>query len=378
LENAATQIGLRYEGLRIAVESTLASHLAWLEEFLTPAFTVGAPQPSDWRVTLHENDARYAAIVGQGPVPDALPLACFGLDHDWIRLPRWRNAAGVRTVVDEQGGVAYEVDPVRRTVVLTGEPRALALRTALMRVVRELAMRCAQRRGGLFLHAAALAIGSRGLVLAGEKDAGKTTLLVNLLRHDAARYVANDRVLVGCSVATMPLRGMPTIVSIRPGTLEFFPHLHRQLVASGFNYRHTLQEAAATHDAVARPWRDGRFGVSPAQFCALLGVEQMGTCEISAVLFPRVVPEEPTIGLRQLGSRDAAQRLAATVFGRAAPLEQESLWDSDAEVYRHHDELLIARVEHLADRLPCFECRLGRNAHTSVSAATEIARRLVA
>jgi hypothetical protein len=371
-------IGLCYEGLRIAVQSTPASHLRWLEEFLTPAFTVGVPQPSDWRVAVREDGARYAAIVGRGPIPNTAPLACFGLDHDWIRLPRWKSTIDVRAVVDEQWRVAYEVDPVGRNVVLVAEPGTLALRTSLMRVVRELAMRHAQRRGGIFLHAAALAIGTRGLILAGEKDAGKTTLLVSLLRHDAARYVANDRVLVGSAAATTPLRGMPTVVSIRPGTLQFFPHLRRELAASGFNYRQTVKEVAAAPDAVARPWQDGRFGVSPAQLCSLLGVEQVGTCEISALLFPRIVRDELSIGLRQLKGRDAAERLARAVFGSAVRLERDRLWSDEDESCGYDDRLLAARVKQLADAVPCFECRMGRNAHTSVSEATEIASRLVA
>jgi hypothetical protein len=368
-------IGLDYDGLRIAVHSLPGQHLRWLEEFLTPAFAVGPLDQSDWRVTVAEDEARYAAIVRSGPQPGAAPVACFALDKDWICLPRWRSAEGLRSVVDEPACVAYEVDASGRCVTLVTSPGKVGVRPALMRVVRELAMYHARKRGGLLLHAAALAVGHHGLILAGEKNAGKTTLLVNLLRHGAARYVSNDRVLVSLAVSPPSVHGMPTIVSVRPGTLAFFPHLGAQLPDSGFHYRLTMQEVAAGR--AAHRWSDGRFGLSPAQFCALLGVEQLGTCQAAAVVFPRIAEDERTIGLRQLSETEAVERLAQAVFGPPATLEMEWLLGAAGESMGAYTAA-TGSSDQLAVAVPCFECRLGRRAYESADAAAAITERLVA
>ena len=369
-------IGLDYDGLHIAVHCVPGHHLRWLAEFLAPAFAVGQWDRSDWCVTVHEDEARYDAIARRGPQPGAAPVACFALDKDWVCLPRWRSADGVRTVVDESACVAYEVDTLDRCVALVTPPGKLTVRTALMRVVRELAMHHARERGGLLLHAAALAVGSRGLILAGEKNAGKTTLLVNLLRHTAARYVSNDRVLVSLATSPPSLHGMPTIVSVRPGTLGFFPQLEEALQASGFHYRLTLQEAAGSE--TARPSsNDKRYGLSPAGFCALLGVERLGACQASAVVFPQIADDERTIRVRQLDEAEAAERLTRAVFGVAAAHQMEQLLGETGEL-RVGDAAVTRSIVQLVAAVPCFECRLGRRAYDSASEAAGIAERLVA
>ena len=366
--------GLDYDGLRIAVHS-VPGHLRWLEEFLAPAFAVGPPDQSAWRVTVDEDEARYDAIVRRGPQAGAAPVACFALDKDWVCLPHWRSAQGLRTVVDEPARVAYEVDATGRCVTLVAPRGKTGVRTALMRVVRELAINHVRERGGLLLHAAALAVGNRGLIVAGEKNAGKTTLLVNLLRHGAARYVSNDRTMVSLKASPPSLHGMPTIISVRPGTLTFFPRFGEQLRARGFQYRLTVREAVGNEPP--RPSNDGRFALSPAQFCALLSVERLGACAASAVVFPQIADDEQTIRLRQLDEREAAERLTRAVFGVAAAEDMECLLSVVGEP-RVGNMAATRSIGQLVAAVPCFECRLGRRAYDSASEAAGIAERLVA
>jgi hypothetical protein len=302
-------------------------------------------------------------------------VACFALDKDWVCLPHWHSAEGLRTVVDEPARVAYEVHATGRCVTLVTPPGKTGVRTALMRVVRELAINHARERGGLLLHAAALAVGNRGLILAGEKNAGKTTLLVNLLRHGGARYVSNDRTLVSLAASPPALHGMPTIISVRPGTLAFFPRLGEQLRARGFQYRLTLQEAVGR--VAARLSNDGRFALSAAQLCALLGVERLGACAASAVVFPQIADDEQTIRLRQLDEREAADRLTPAVFGVAAAPEMECLLSVVGEP-RVGDVAATRSIGQLVAAVPCFECRLGHRAYDSAREAAGIAERLVA
>jgi hypothetical protein len=370
--------GLRYEDFRIAVRQAPAAHLRWLREFLTPAFESGPPEVGEWCVEVDEDQARYAALMRQGRCPGAVPVACFALDHDFIHLPSWSGPSGTHTVVDEESRAAYEVDRRQRSVRLIAAPRQRAVRKALMRVVRELAMDHVQRRGDLLLHAAALTVGGRGVVIAGPKDAGKTTLLIQLLRHGAARYVSNDRVVVSLADTHPRVRGMPTIISIRAGTLQLFPELCRRLTASTFHYRLTLDEAARGECGPARAWGDGRFGVSPAQFCALLGVEPLASARVSALVFPRIAPDERAMTVRKLSVSEAAERLGQSVFGANPIAGAERLLAVSDDAPAAEPAVRAAGIARLAAAVPAFECRLGPDAYGSARDAATIAERLVA
>ena len=75
-------------------------------------------------------------------------------------------------------------------------PNRLTARVRLMRVVREYFHNAALHAGGLVLHAAAVVHDGRAIAVAGRKGAGKTTMLLRLLRDANASFLSNDRVLV--------------------------------------------------------------------------------------------------------------------------------------------------------------------------------------
>jgi hypothetical protein len=342
-----------------------------LEEFLAPAFAFGGGAAGDdaWHVELIEDARCTAEVFDRGPQVGAAPVACFALERGFVFLPSWNGPPSVRTVVDEQARVAVEVDSGRRHVRVLTLPDRSGVRTVLMRVVRELAMHHVRKRGGLLLHGAALAVGGRGLLILGDKGAGKTTLLIHLLRRAGAQYLSNDRVVVWHAGARPRLRGMPTIVSIRSGTVGMFPQLRARLERRVPHYRLTLEEAAATTQQT-EPVHDGRFGVSAAQLCALLGVQRIGTCAGGALVFPRIVPGEQGMRFVQIPRVEVAARLRRSVFGVPAPANrQERLFDDG----HWGTESEAMRVTHLATSLPALECRLGDDAYADAAHGAEVA-----
>jgi hypothetical protein len=176
---------------------------------------------------------------------------------------------------DENTGF-YRVAESGRTVELVSANGNANIRTPLMRVVRELAMNRCAIRSQLVLHAAAARASDRAIVIAGKTNAGKTTLLTYLLAHPVLRYLANDRVVVDLSGDPGLVRGMPSVVTLRRGTLARFPQLRQQLRVRGYDLRLTPDEVAH-RSAAPRRFRDGRYGLSPRQFCALLGTQPVPT-----------------------------------------------------------------------------------------------------
>ena len=207
-------------------------------------------------------------------------------------------------------------------------------------------------------HAAALTVGGRGLLIAGEKAAGKTTTLTYLLRSGRARYVANDRVHISVTPQGIRLRGMPSVVTMRGSTVDLFPDLESCLLRSGYSQRLTLAEAATQPPGSVEPWPDGRFGMSPAQSCELVGADAVAGCDATMLIFPRVNDDPGR--LLPLSPAAAASSLEPTLLCAGA-------WrkTSDLFVLPRTRALDESRLRHLCEeigrRVPCFECPVGRD-----------------
>jgi len=362
---ASRSLRLVYPGTAVLV-SGAARHLDWLEEFMGPDFAAGPPGPAGHSVRLEIDSGRYLDLRRAGPDPAGTHLDCFALESITVRLPLWRSGSDALTLLDAEYRVFYVVSPDRSEIRLIAPRFGLAVRNSLMRVVRELAMIGTERAGGLVLHGAAVLLGGHGLVFAGPKKAGKTSLLLHLLSHPRAQYVANDRVVVTAVDDGAMLRGLPTIVTVRERTARLFPELERRLASSGFHAWSTLAESAR------RP-RSGRHGrhaawtLSPPQLAAIMGVGRVPEGPLRALVFPRVVGGPGGLELTRLGSAEVLDRLSGVLFRSRWPARQaEMLAGPDAAPATGARERACRQ---LAAAVPGFECALGRDAFRTVTSA---------
>jgi len=102
------------------------------------------------------------------------------------------------------------------------------------------------REGWLLCHAAAVAKGPRGCVLAGFSGMGKSTLALHMMEH-GLEYVSNDRLLVRREVeddaTTLASCGVPKLPRINPGTALSIPRL-RSLVPEAKRLRYEAMPTA--------------------------------------------------------------------------------------------------------------------------------------
>jgi hypothetical protein len=364
-------VRLSYEGFSAEVRCADRSHLDWLEEFVSPHFETDDGGASHRLVSLIFDEDRFDEIARRGP--SGAHASAFVLDDAVVVLPVWKAEGSERVLFDEKYRVFYLVDGER--VTLLARKNRLNVRTPLMRVVREFAMNHAQRAGSFFLHASSFAVGERAVVIAGPKNAGKTTLLMYALQDPATRYLTNDRLLVSFDEAGFRLRGMPTILAVREGTFELFPELRSDVFGRGFHFRSTLKEAEHGKSPSPRPWEDGRLGLTPAQTCALLDRRPVAEARPGALLFPRITHREGSIELREIRGASAADRLLDSLFGAKHLGAVSEVFDlPGGSPERERSELRRLCLE-LTVAVDCFDCALGRGAYSGSHSAREFVGR---
>lgn len=363
-----------YDGFEARVHTPSPTLLAWLEEFLAPWFTTrdgvaraGAPR-IDVEVDADLLSERLATAEATG---DAVEV--FTRDDPQPPWPLVRSRDAGALALDPDGCIAIGVDAAGpaypravRVLVLVAVERPHG-RLAALRTLRELASAHALASGALPIHGAAL-VGDAGVTLfTGGRRAGKSTLLLHALLAGGGRFVANDRVFVDLSARGAHARGMPTIVSLREGTLALAPRLRDELDSKAWHWNATLAETRE-HRRSGRPVEGagGRWppGLSPPQLCALLGVEAQAGGSLARIVLPEIAaaPGGARFRLRRLAREEAASSLLAkglVAGGRLAPFL--------AGAAGHGPGALAAAANALAAAVPCFACTLGPEAYAQPS-----------
>ncbi|MEO7119245.1 MAG: hypothetical protein ABIZ34_09780 [Candidatus Limnocylindrales bacterium] len=276
-----------WSGYGVAVRAPDAATMAWLESFLRPWFesTTGVAASAGVSLTMDRHLGRRIEALRRRRGDETLPA--FGLDSRVISLPVWHDEHGARVALDVERKLLFTLGadaPPRITVTAASD--TLQARMGLMRVIRELAIGHALARGERLVHAAAVTAEGRVILFGGPKAAGKTSLLLHALRARGVRYVANDRVMIRVDRQRLIARGMPSLVSIRPGTTERF-----------------------------RALPDLGTDLTPGAFCDALGVEAEAGGEVAAVILPSIDRHASGLAFVRLGPGAATTAIDALRFG---------------------------------------------------------------
>jgi serine kinase of HPr protein (carbohydrate metabolism regulator) len=357
-----------YEGINVSAESEYAEDINWLTEFLDPWFEDQAGLP-DVEVTLQVDRNLHEALMSYGALDRQVDA--YILDTSILKYPVW-DSPGPELVSYEQKHDLFYLIEGNRISLLTAS-YSVRSRISLMRVIREFAMGMAQISGGRFLHASAFSAGDRATVITGPREAGKTTLLTYILSNSEADFIANDRLLVKRDGQGALLKGMPTIISIRSGTLEFFPELLDSIQTQGFNARLTCRECHDSDATKRTNPREDKYGLTTRQFCSLFSCNPIKGAKPVTMLFPLQTGRPGGLSLRKLAPGETRDRLANSLFNNIAP-------DRLSDVFTprnpgHEDSLIFtdhALCEWLSSNITAFECRLGTNTYETPEGAIKI------
>jgi hypothetical protein len=154
---------------------------------------------------------------------------------------------------------------------------------------------------------------------------------------------------------------MPTLVSLRTGTLRWFPDL-----AQGLPARPALlsaAELAAGAGGAPAPGARLHLSLSPGQLARRLGADVAAAAPIAAIVFPEIAPAAVSWSLDAIAPADGATRLRECVYGRSSGARATTIFAALAAGPRRAEPPRAALVDRLAARIPLFRLRLGQHAY---------------
>ena len=359
-------IGYRCGPAGVDVSGDDPGDRAWLDEFLLPFCDVTAAGGAPVRVRMIRSDPLAEALGREWrrrqAAPREPPRPCVRLDTQTIAFDGWSGDDGLR-LIDPVTGCTFIVAGTSVDVVAPeAEERA---QLGLLGLVREaIAGSVAAHRPVVDLHAAAFALDGQAVVIAGPKGAGKTSLLCHVLVSAGAALLANDRVFVAVDGAQPAACGIPTVVSIRQGTLDAFP----QLLARAAEF-----PALTRIDPSARRILDGQpplppsarpaLLLSPARFAGRLGAARAARASLAAIVIAEASAAVAGFALERLAEGAARAALDASLYGVAADRSRPTLFGGLAGKAAAGLPPIGDRIAGLAAAVPVYRCRLGRDAY---------------
>jgi hypothetical protein len=305
----------------IALRAADGRASAWAAE-LTAHLGAQGPGNAGAGLTL---EIRSCDALPPSP-PDATPLAAF--PEDGVSIA---SSHGALVVLAD--GLVARFTPAGDAAVafVRGEPGAARVAT-LASLLLCLCL-LVRQRGLVPLHAGALAAGRRGVLVAAASGAGKTTLVLNLVRSGWA-FVSDDALLLARGREGVTAVAFRRTFGVLPETLAAFPEL------------------AGPWPAMASDSRKARVDVArrlPDQFAP--------ACAPTLILFPTLT-DAPASTIEPMRPAGALMRLAA----------QSALLHIRPDWTREHFALLQALVE----QARCAELRAGHDLLDDPDAAARL------
>lgn len=172
-----------------------------IEALLEPFhFSRSEGQDNAWKVRMD----RENRVLFKGPI--------VRLEHDLISVFRYTGSK--REYFSENGTWSVSIDDANRVIDIHVLDACVA-QVMLRRVVRQIMAAETRFGGGMILHASAAELDGKAVVFVGNKGAGKTTALLELLVA-GWRYLANDACIILGSGWVVPWLGG---LDIAPSTL---------------------------------------------------------------------------------------------------------------------------------------------------------------
>lgn len=357
-----------YRGSSLGVSVPAAQDIGWLQEFLCPWFDCGVAN-ADSELVVEVDGAAYRRMAQRAET--GVDVSAFQMDERVIRFPQLESGNGELLFHEKERAIIYSLKGGHVRII--SQKEAPAYRVSMMRIIREFAMGAAQQSGDRFIHAAGFAVHNRAMLISGPRESGKTTLLTYMLSRKGTDYLCNDRLLIPRSSTDIVVQGMPTIVSVREGTLQLLPAFAKALKQSKFTVAERTADCGIAGSKQPTLTQKQRNGLSAAQYCNLTCSDAVKQAVPAAILFPVRTGRPGGLTLKQLDRKTAELRLSDSLFGNISPRQLSQAFTPQPE---NHAKGVVtddaALREHLASSIPAYTCDLGEDTFIDGRAAEHL------
>ncbi|HEY0601407.1 MAG TPA: hypothetical protein VGD58_00785, partial [Herpetosiphonaceae bacterium] len=274
----ATRRSFRFEYMnaRIALYPEAAGFIDWARQHFIPGY-----------LTISDGAGADAVIsTTQSPTLLRLLDECFA---DW-KSQTPSETGYIRLPLDDQTDMIYEqpsgrhaqghtyclLSKSQRRLVFLAAGDPISQHMLTMRIMRSLFKYLLIERGWIPFHGACCISGGTGICITGDKFAGKTSTLINLLAAGDAQLVTNDKLMLRAADGVLSACALPHKIGIRVGTFMADPTLRRWLAeAADTTYPKPrladLEKMTATTTAADLPSRTEKVFLMPYELAQLFG-----------------------------------------------------------------------------------------------------------
>ena len=352
-------VNLEYSNRKFRVTSRDNDVLVWLVEFLCPQFHIAESEKFDVEIHYELNDHEFDQLMGKQPKKREL-LAAFILDTRVEYCINWSKRQDCRVLFDYRNGIFFIINSKQPKVqVLVHSSKSTDPRTALMRVVREILIHNLDSADSSLVHSAAFLYKKSGIMIAGPKNAGKTSLLIHCLKANGSYYISNDRVFVCRLEDKFHLKGMPTVITISRETVNLFRYLREAIKSEHYHHAYSTREILA---GKFKPRDNNRsvYTLNQRQFCAATGTQAASGGLLSAILFPIISKHSDDFSVTRIGFELAREHLNESELARDSA-QVSSEFNILANPNRSGSYYRLASS--IARTVPCFELKIGSRAY---------------
>lgn len=223
------QLSVEIPGSTLWLTSNLPGLEVELNKRLHPFVRITAAPPAafDTRMFVLSSPERVSDALS-GVVGSPTIIQSHRRIERYNRSGRSFHARGATLTINDQSETAVLSDPGTNSIYVLG-PDERSVAPDARRLIRDLYIASSKIVGYASLHGAATAVNEKGLLICGPSSAGKSSLLLDLIKIGRQGYVSNDRVFVIYREGRFIARGAPEHVLTRMGTLGRVPEFRSLL-----------------------------------------------------------------------------------------------------------------------------------------------------
>ena len=331
---------LEYQGLYLKVSADPET-LSWLKDFMACGFQTDVEGSYQRAVSLHIDPTRHRKLLALRPESTDAKLVSLANDtHDCLV----EECHLVGLFFDAENQVFFQVQEDSLEIEIIAAELNRLVRLVLMKVVRELVQEHLYKNSVAIFHSAAVMAPEGVILLCGPRQSGKTTTLLSLLDTCGLPYVSNDRTAVWLEGPKAFCRGVPTLVSIRPGTLDLRPELRSRL------------QTVTSHPLSA----NGNQYLNPPELINLVGCSTSVGGPLAALVCLEFDPQQEGFQISPWQNDEALQACRRGVFRASRIRALGQIFQTGANFTDSTWTVVRPIAQKLIDSGKVYHCRTGQ------------------